>query len=136
MKTISICIPVYNEMGNLPLAVDAVEKLFATELKRYALEIIVTDNESADRTWQVVPDVAAKRSHLKGYRFSRNFGYQNSVFSGLSLATGDAVVEMDADLEDPPHVIPRFVERWEEGFQVAYGVRSKRHTRWLYKLAF
>jgi dolichol-phosphate mannosyltransferase len=84
----------------------------------------------------VIQELAKTRPYLKAYRFARNFGYQNSVFAGLSLSTGDAVVEMDADLEDPPHVIPQFVEKWEQGFQVAYGVRAKRHTQWMLKLAF
>ncbi len=135
-KTISICIPVYNESKNLPVAVDAVEKVFATQLSSYKLEIIVTDNGSGDSTWSIVEGLSRQKPYLKGYRFSRNFGYQNSVFAGLSLATGDAVIELDADLEDPPSVIPQFVKKWEEGFQVAYGVRSKRHAPWLLKTLF
>ena len=138
-KTISICIPVYNEAQNLPRAVEEVEALFAPgqgALSRYSLEIVVTDNASTDSTWETVQKLSETRPHLKGFRFSRNFGYQNSVFAGLSLATGDAVVEMDADLEDPPQVIPRFVEKWEQGFDVAYGVRSKRFAPWGLKILF
>tara|TARA_Y100000590_G_scaffold469587_1_gene658423 strand:- start:1465 stop:2427 length:963 start_codon:yes stop_codon:yes gene_type:complete len=126
-KTISICIPVYNEGKNLSVAVDAVESLFKDELSNYELEIIVTDNGSADDTWKITQNLANQKPYLKGYRFSRNFGYQNSVFAGLSMATGDAVIEMDADLEDPPHVIPSFVKEWEKGFDVVYGVRAKRY---------
>lgn len=125
-KTISICIPVYNESGNLPHAVAQVEQLFETELKNYRLEIIVTDNASTDETWKVAQGLAAMKPHLKAFRFSRNFGYQNSIFAGLSLASGDGVVEMDADLEDPPAVIAQFVKVWEQGFDVVYGVRAKR----------
>ena len=135
-KTISICIPVYNEAKNLPSAVSAVDELFNTRLSAYALEIVVTDNRSSDETWTVVQELARQKPYLKGYRFSRNFGYQNSVFAGLFLATGDAVVELDADLEDPPHVIGLFVERWEAGYDVAYGVRSKRHSPWHMKILF
>ena len=135
-KTISICIPVFNEAENLPKAVDAVEELFRTQLKAYDLEIIVTDNASTDSTWQVAQSLAEKRPHLKAFRFSRNFGYQNSIFAGLTLATGDAVVELDADLEDPPSVIPQFVKKWEEGYDVAYGIRGKRYAPWLLKILF
>lgn len=135
-KRISITIPVFNESSNLPVAVEAVEKLFQGELSRYELEIVVTDNASTDETWNVVLGLAQSRPYLKGFRFSRNFGYQNSVFTGLYMATGDAVIEMDADLEDPPHVIPEFVRKWEEGYDVAYGVRATRHAPWFLKILF
>lgn len=135
-KTISVCIPVYNEAQNLPVAVKSVEALFENELKAYLLEIIVTDNASTDTTWSVAQELAASRPFLKAYRFSRNFGYQNSVFTGLSLATGHAIVEMDADLEDPPQVICEFVKKWEEGFEVVYGVRATRHAPWYMKFLF
>lgn len=126
-KTISICIPVFNESALIERAISEVEALFAEKLSKYALEIVVTDNGSSDATWSILQSLASRKPHLKAYRFSRNFGYQNSVFAGLSLATGDAVVELDADLEDPPQVICEFVSKWEEGFQVVYGVRNTRH---------
>lgn len=126
-KTISICIPVYNEAENIAVAVETVEAMFRADLPGYDLEIIVTDNGSTDSSWEVVRQLGASRPHLRACRFSRNFGYQNSVFAGLSLATGDAVIELDADLEDPPHVIPRFVAEWEQGQHVVYGIRAKRH---------
>jgi glycosyltransferase involved in cell wall biosynthesis len=135
-KKISVTIPVYNEASNVVRAIDAVEKVFNQELSRFELEIVITDNASTDGTWQTVANLARVRSHLTGYRFSRNFGYQNSVFAGLALATGDAVIEMDADLEDPPEVIPEFVKQWEEGFEVVYGVRSKRHGPWWMRAMF
>jgi dolichol-phosphate mannosyltransferase len=126
-KIISICIPVFNEQDNVVKAVAAVEALFAEQLARYDLEVVITDNASTDRTWQVVGELARTRPYLKAFRFSRNFGYQNSIFAGLSLSSGDAIVELDADLEDPPEIIVRFVEKWEQGVQVVYGVRSKRY---------
>lgn len=136
MKTLSICIPVYNESQNLPVAVEAVEKLFENELKGYALEVIVTDNASTDETWRVAQELSRAKKHVRAFRFARNFGYQNSVFAGLCMATGDAAVEMDADLEDPPHVIPQFVREWEEGFEVVYGIRATRHAPFLMKFLF
>ncbi len=119
------------------MAVQRVEELFKGALQsRFDLEIIVTDNASTDSTWIVAQSLAKTRPHLKAYQFSRNFGYQNSVFTGLFLATGDAVIEMDADLEDPPEVIPEFLQKWEEGYQVAYGVRRIRHAAWWLKFLF
>jgi len=130
-KLISVCIPTYNEENNIVEAVESVEKLFAEQLPQYDLELIITDNASVDSTWKIIKELAESRQHLKAVRFSRNFGYQNSIFAGLSLSTGDAVVELDADLEDPPDVIPRFIEKWEEGYKVVYGVRAKRYGNWL-----
>ncbi len=135
-RMISICIPVYNEAESLPVAISSVEALFADKLAGYELEIVITDNASTDGTWAIASAFAATRPYVKAFRFSRNFGYQNSVFAGLSMATGDAVVELDADLEDPPRVITEFVERWEQGFDVVYGVRRKRHASFLMRILF
>ncbi len=125
-KTISVCIPTFNEAANVRHAVEEVERVFARDLPGYGLEIVVTDNASTDATWSVVQSLAAERPHLKAFRFSRNFGYQNSVFAAIALSSGHAVVELDADLEDPPAVIPEFVRNWEDGHQVVYGVRTRR----------
>lgn len=133
MKKISVCIPTFNEANNIEKAVVEVENLFRKSLNTYQLEIIVTDNASQDGTWERIRELASQRTHLKAARFSRNFGYQNSIFAGLCLSTGDAVVELDADLEDPPEVIVEFVRVWEQGYQVAYGVRRSRHNGWLRK---
>jgi dolichol-phosphate mannosyltransferase len=130
-KLISVCIPTYNEEKNIVKAVESVEKVFADQLPGYRLELIITDNASADATWRLIKELAVSRDHLKAVRFSRNFGYQNSIFAGLSLSTGDAVIELDADLEDPPGVIPKFIEKWELGNEVVYGVRAKRYGNWL-----
>ncbi|OFZ81744.1 MAG: hypothetical protein A2583_12365 [Bdellovibrionales bacterium RIFOXYD1_FULL_53_11] len=136
-KTISICIPVFNEAGNLPAAIGEVEALFKLPaLSHHKLEIIITDNNSSDPTWNTIKSLSASRPHLKAYRFSRNFGYQNSIFAGLSLATGDAVIELDADLEDPPLVIPEFIAKWEQGYDVCYGVRRNRHAPLVMRMLF
>ena len=89
-KLISVCIPTYNEENNVVEAVESVEKLFAEQLPQYDLELIITDNASVDSTWKIIKELAESRQHLKAVRFSRNFGYQNSIFAGLSLSTGDA----------------------------------------------
>ena len=135
-KTISICIPTLNEEENVYKVVDVVEGLFRNDLANYLLEIIITDNASTDRTWEVVKELSKNRPYLKGFRFSRNFSYQNSVFAGLCLANGDAIIALDADLEDPPSVIPEFVKKWEQGFDVVYGVRKKRYAPVYLKILF
>ena len=135
-KTISICIPVYNEAETLPIAIATVEALFRDKLADYCLELVVTDNASTDQTWALIHHLAATRSHLKAFRFSRNFGYQNSVFAAVSMASGDAVIELDADLEDPPAVMVEFVREWEKGFDVVYGVRRKRSAPFYMRILF
>jgi polyisoprenyl-phosphate glycosyltransferase len=127
MKIVSICIPVYNEAESLPIAVAEIERLFSETIKGYSFEIIITDNGSSDSTWNIIEGLSREKSYIKGYRFSRNFGYQNSIFAGMCLASGDAVIEIDADLEDPPSVIPEFISKWEQGYDVVYGVRRTRH---------
>jgi len=126
-RTISICIPVFNEEDNVVTAVESVERVFAESLPDYELELIITDNASSDRSWERIQELCNSRPRARAYRFSRNFGYQASVFAGLSLATGDAAIELDADLEDPPEVIPKLIAKWEEGYDVAYGLRTRRH---------
>ena len=137
-KMISICIPAMNEALNLPKAIQAVDAIFREALKNYTYEIIITDNASTDTTWEVIQALAKthapNRTEIRGLRFSRNFGYQNSIFAGITLAAGDAVIELDADLEDPPRVILEFVKKWEQGFEVVYGVRGKRHAPWPLKM--
>ncbi len=135
-KTVSICIPVFNESENIENAISSVERLFSEKLKTYSLEIIVTDNGSSDDTWEIIEKLSKSRPNLIAYKFSRNFGYQNSVFAGLSLATGDAIIELDADLQDPVEVIPEFIESWEEGYNVVYGIRTARSCSRVKKLAY
>lgn len=122
----------FNEAENIEAAVRTVEEVFRTKLPEYGMEFVITDNASTDSSWKVVQQLAESRPYLRAFRFSRNFGYQNSVFAGLSLCTGDAAVVLDADLEDPPAVIPAFVSKWRDGCEVVYGIRTRRHTP-LYK---
>jgi glycosyltransferase involved in cell wall biosynthesis len=135
-KKISICIPAFNEAQNLPVAIKEIKDLFSKNLSQFDYEIIVTDNASQDQTWGVVQKECAQDSRVQGARFSRNFGYQNSIFAGLTLSTGDAVVAMDADLEDPPAIIETFVKHWIEGFDVVYGVRKTRHAPFILRMLF
>jgi polyisoprenyl-phosphate glycosyltransferase len=89
-------------------------------------EIVLVDDGSTDGSWQALIDLAAGDRHLRLVKLSRNFGHQAALSAGLDAARGDAVVLMDGDLQDPPEVIPTLVERWREGFDVVYAVRSAR----------
>jgi glycosyltransferase involved in cell wall biosynthesis len=89
-------------------------------------EVMVVDNGSTDRTPAMMADICARDPRWKYIRLSRNFGYQNSITAGMLAASGDAIMIIDADLQDPPELIPDFVARWREGYDIVYGVREKR----------
>jgi dolichol-phosphate mannosyltransferase len=89
-------------------------------------EVIVVDNGSTDATPALMAAICARDPRWKYLRLSRNFGYQNSITAGMCAAAGDAVMVIDADLQDPPELIPEFVARWREGYDIVYGVRQQR----------
>ncbi len=89
-------------------------------------EVIVIDNGSTDQTPALVAGICARDGRWKYIRLSRNFGYQNSITAGMLAASGDAIMVIDADLQDPPELIPEFVAKWRAGYDVIYGVREKR----------
>jgi dolichol-phosphate mannosyltransferase len=89
-------------------------------------EVVVVDNGSTDATPAIMGDLCARDPRWKFIRLSRNFGYQNSITAGMLAAQGDAIMVIDADLQDPPELIPQFVAKWREGYEIVYGVREKR----------
>jgi glycosyltransferase involved in cell wall biosynthesis len=100
-------------------------------------EIIFVNDNSPDNTDEVLNEICAKDPNVIAIKHSRNFGSQSAFLSGMEIATGDAVVLMDGDLQDPPEVIPNFYEKWQQGFDVVYGVRVQRemapHVHFFYK---
>lgn len=131
MKTISVVIPVFNEEENVLAAHKRVTAVFTSLEGRYDYEILFTDNHSTDRTFSIIEQLTIEDKRTCVVRFSRNFGYQRSILTGYLMAKGDAVVQLDVDLEDPPEMIPTFIEKWENGYQVVYGVRLTRQESWL-----
>jgi len=130
-KLISIIVPVYNEEGNVQRLLDRVTSALKSEEEKYDFEFVFTDNHSEDLTFTLLQEMALKDSRIRAYRFSRNFGFQRSILSGYRLARGDAAVQIDCDLQDPPEIIPAFLRKWEEGFAVVYGIRAKRPESFL-----
>jgi len=126
MKKISLVIPVYNEQDNILPLYDATIESISSLKDRYDYELIFTDNHSTDNTFSILKDLAQRDSRVKIARFSRNFGYQKSIYTGYLLASGDAIIQLDADLQDPPSMIPDFIKQWEEGYLVVYGIRLQR----------
>jgi dolichol-phosphate mannosyltransferase len=89
-------------------------------------EVIAVDNGSTDATPAIVHELCGRDVRWKYVRLSRNFGYQNSITAGMLAARGEAIMVIDADLQDPPELIPHFLAKWREGYEVVYGVREKR----------
>ena len=121
---ISVVIPAFNEEANIPRLEQ--ELLAAVEPLPYLFEFIVIDNGSSDLTSELVKDICARDSRWKYLRFSRNFTVEMSITAGYHYASGDAIVVIYSDLQDPPHVISQFIEKWQDGYDVVYGIRTVR----------
>lgn len=133
-KLISICVPVLNEEETLDKLYDTLEPLLKAHEAQYDFELIFTDNHSTDRTFEKLQGLAAKDPRVRVFRFSRNFGYQRSILTAYLKSRGDAVVQLDCDLQDPPELIFEFAKHWEQGYDVVYGVRRKREEAWWMEL--
>jgi polyisoprenyl-phosphate glycosyltransferase len=124
-KLISIVVPVYNEGKVLRAFHERISKVCDT-LRTYDHEAIFIDDGSTDDSYLVLVDLAKADSRTAVVKLSRNFGHQMAITAGMDIAKGDAVVVIDADLQDPPEFILEFVEQWQNGYDVAYGIRAKR----------
>lgn len=124
--TYSFVIPVHNEEGSLPELRGRLSQLLG-RLDGEA-EVILVDDGSTDRSWLVMTEFHTADTRFKAVRLSRNFGHQVAITAGMDLADGDAVVIMDADLQDPPEVVLDMAARWRDGYDIVYGVREDRTT--------
>jgi dolichol-phosphate mannosyltransferase len=125
MPTISVVIPVFNEEENIvPLYERLSRSLLA--LESFSHEIIFVDDGSRDQSLALIKSLSLKDDAVKYISFSRNFGHESATTAGFDRATGDCVVLIDADLQDPPEVICEMVEKWKEGYEVVYAQRKKR----------
>src|ERR1700759_320441 len=125
-KLISICVPVYNEEDNVRPLYERVRAVMAPLEDRYDYEILFTDNRSEDRTFERLAALALEDPRVRAIRFSKNFGFQRSILANYMHARGDAIMQIDADLQDPPELLESFFEEWKSGYQVVYGIRRKR----------
>jgi dolichol-phosphate mannosyltransferase len=134
LSSLSLVIPVYNEEESLPALRVELERLLLT-LAGINVELLLVDDGSTDATQAFCAAWAAEDPHVKVVAFSRNFGHQAAISAGLRYAGGEAVVILDADLQDPPDVIPEMIKRCEAGFDVVYGRRRTRSGESRFKLA-
>ncbi|MBW3629614.1 MAG: glycosyltransferase family 2 protein [Gemmatimonadetes bacterium] len=132
-QLLSVVVPCYNEEAVIRETHQRLAALLAG-LDSLDFEIVYVDDGSRDDTPRILHQLYAEDPHVRVLRFSRNFGHQIAVTAGVEHATGDAVVLIDADLQDPPEVIARMVERWREGYDVAYGIRTDRPGETAFKL--
>ena len=133
MKKISIVIPMYNEHEIANMCYKRINEVIK-QLNNYEYEIIFINDGSKDNTQLILEEIAKEDKNVKILSFSRNFGHQAAVTAGIKYVTGDAIVIMDADLQDPPELIPDMLKLWEDGNEVIYGKRKTRKGESLFKL--
>ena len=134
MKKISVVIPMYYEEQVAEECYERVSKVLYDLRDSYDYEILFINDGSKDNTLSILENIAKEDSKIKVISFSRNFGHQAAVTAGLKFVTGDCVVIIDADLQDPPELIPDMVKEWEKGYDVIYGKRKKRDGESVFKL--
>src|SRR3989440_210611 len=130
---LSVVLPCFNEQAVLPMT-HARFSAMRQPLEAIGLdyELVFVNDGSSDSTSDLLNDLAATDSHVRVIHLARNFGHQAAVSAGLSVARGDVIAVMDCDLQDPPEILPQFLAKWREGFQVVYAIRKKR-KEWIGK---
>ncbi|HJF86012.1 MAG TPA: glycosyltransferase family 2 protein [Companilactobacillus farciminis] len=130
-QLISIVLPVFNEEAGIQATIDTLLNYIEQQEENY--ELIFVDDGSKDKSVEIIKRALAQNDHIKLVEFSRNFGHQLAITAGLEYTKGNAVVVMDADLQDPPEVIPQMIKKWREGYQIVYGKRMQRDGETIFK---
>ncbi|HPP36415.1 MAG TPA: glycosyltransferase family 2 protein, partial [Clostridiales bacterium] len=115
----SVIVPLYNEEAVVQDSYKRIREVMDTTGESY--EIIFINDGSKDSTYQKVREILKKDKNVKLISFSRNFGHQSAITAGMDYCTGQAVIVIDADLQDPPEVMLKMIEKWKEGYEVVYG---------------
>ena len=135
MKKISVLIPCYNEAENVGPISRAVTEILEKELPRYDYELVFIDNDSTDGTRDIIRGLCADNPRIKAILNARNFGQFNSPYYGMLQVTGDCVIEMVADFQDPVEMIPKYIREWEKGYKIVIGIKtSSKENRLMYWL--
>lgn len=133
-KVISVVIPTYKSEPNLPVLIHRLTNVLS--VCPYEYEIVVVDDNSPDNSLQVLRDICSRDPRIKVISLSRNFGQQVAISAGLKYATGEAVIIMDDDLQDPPEFLPNFLEKWNEGYDIVYAIRKSRKENYIKRLGY
>jgi polyisoprenyl-phosphate glycosyltransferase len=131
---ISIVIPIFNEEEILQMLYDRL--VSASPLWKEEFEIILVDDGSSDNSLEIMKGFASQNPHFRIIKLSRNFGHQPAISAGIKASKGDAVIVMDGDLQDPPEELPRFLDKWREGYHVVYAIRTKRKEGFFKKFSY
>jgi glycosyltransferase involved in cell wall biosynthesis len=126
MQKVSYVFPIYNEAGNIDLLYRTMSDLLAPLTKEYTFELVFVNDGSADNSLELLSNIQSRDPRVVVVDFSRNFGHQMAVTAGLDIATGDAVIIMDSDMQDPPSVSLELIDKWREGYDVVYAQRRSR----------
>ena len=127
MKKISLVIPMYNEEAMVSLLFSALEERIINAIKAsYEIEVVCVNDGSKDKTLELLKEEQTKHPYLTIVNLSRNWGQEAAVRAGLLTASGDCVIPMDADLQDPPEIIPEMLKMWEDGYEVVNAIRVSR----------
>lgn len=132
VPTLSVVVPCYNEQESIHACHEKLTQVLSALHESY--EIVYVDDGSRDKTAELLEQIHARDPHVVVVRLSRNFGHQPAVTAGLSASIGRAVVIIDADLQDPPELIPQMVALWRSGYKVVYGIRQTRDGETPFKL--
>jgi len=131
---LSVVIHVYNEEKLLHALYERLTR--ALEAIGETWEVVFIDDGSRDRSLEILREIQQKDPRYRYLSFARNFGHQTAISAGMQFARGQAVVIMDADLQDPPEELGRFIDKWREGYEVVYAIRRKRKESWLKRMAY
>lgn len=124
MKKVSILIPCYNEEENVGPMSEAIVELFTKELPQYDYELLFIDNDSKDNTRPILREICAKNKKIRTIFNAKNFGQFNSPYYGILQTTGDCVISMVCDFQDPIELIPKYLKEWESGYKIVIGIKT------------
>ena len=133
MKKLVIICPVYNEEEVIPIFIEEIKKIEEKISEKYSLDLVFSNNASTDKTLKILEENSIKYKNIYYLTLSKNFGYQKSLNFSLKNTNGDLYVIIDADGEDPPSIILNFLEKYEQGNDIVYGLRENRPENFVIK---
>lgn len=131
MKKISVMVPTYNEIENVGPLSQAIINIFETQLTNYDYEIVFIDNFSSDGTRAVITNLCKNNRKIKAILNAKNFGHIRSPFYGMMQTSGECTISICADFQDPPEMIPQFVQEWEAGYKIVVGIKTNSQENFL-----